>query len=50
MRMILAYLLFGFDLVGLGPASDDWIARQKIFFLWEKNPLKIRIERRSQTP
>lgn len=47
--MILAYLLFSFDLVSLEPASEDWIGKQKIFFLWEKNPLKIRIKPRART-
>lgn len=50
MRMILGYLLYSFDLVSLEPASKDWIGKQKIFFLWEKNPLRIRIKSRSQAP
>lgn len=41
--MILAHLLWNFDLIGLEPDSEDWIGQQKIFFLWEKPPLKIRI-------
>lgn len=43
MRMILAYVLWNFDLVRVEPTSQDWIERQKIFFLWEKLPLNIRI-------
>jgi hypothetical protein len=35
--------LRAFDLVELGDESRDWIERQKIFFLWEKLPLRVRI-------
>jgi hypothetical protein len=44
--MILAFLLYDFDLVEVEPSSRDWIDRQKIFFLWEKLPLNIRIRPR----
>lgn len=47
MRMVLASLLFGFDLLEVQSNSRDWIDRQKIFFLWEKLPLNIRIRPRS---
>lgn len=47
MRMVLASLLFNFDLLELQPCSQDWIDRQKIFFLWDKLPLNIRIRPRS---
>lgn len=47
MRMVLASLLFEFDLLEVEPSSRDWIDRQKIFFLWQKLPLNIRIRPRS---
>jgi cytochrome P450 len=47
MRMVLASLLFNFDLLEVQSDSRDWIDRQKIFFLWEKLPLNIRIRSRS---
>jgi hypothetical protein len=43
MRMIVVHLLRAFDLVGLEYESRDWIERQRIFFLWEKLPLRVRI-------
>jgi len=49
MRMVLASLLFEFDLLEIEPSSRDWIDRQKIFFLWQKLPLNIRIRPRSTT-
>ena len=47
MRMVLASLVFEFDLLEVEPDSRDWIDRQKIFFLWEKLPLNVRIRPRS---
>ena len=47
MRMVLASLLFEFDLLGVELSSADWIDRQKIFFLWQKLPLNIRIRPRT---
>lgn len=44
--MILSYLLWNFDLIGIEPGSENWIGKQKIFFLWEKQPLKIQISPR----
>jgi cytochrome P450 len=46
MRMVLASLLFDFDLLDVQLDSRDWIERQKIFFLWEKLPLSIRMRPR----
>jgi hypothetical protein len=43
MRMILVFLLSAFDLVALAPESVGWIERQRIFFLWEKLALRVRI-------
>jgi hypothetical protein len=45
--MVLASLVFEFDLLEVEPDSRDWIDRQKIFFLWEKLPLNVRIRPRS---
>jgi hypothetical protein len=42
-RMIVVHLLRAFDLVGLDDGSRDWIERQRVFFLWEKFPLWVRI-------
>lgn len=47
MRMVLASLLLDFDLLEVQSDSRDWIERQKIFFLWEKLPLNVRIRPRS---
>jgi hypothetical protein len=44
MRMIVVHLLRAFDLVGLEDESRNWIERQRIFFLWEKLPLRVRVE------
>lgn len=41
--MILACLVHRFDLQGLEANSQNWIERQKIFFLWERLPLEVRI-------
>lgn len=46
MRMILSHLIHAFDLVELQLDSENWIERQKIFFLWEKLPLLVRIRPR----
>lgn len=46
MRMVLAHLVYAFDLVELEHSSEDWIDRQKIFFLWEKLPLHVKIKPR----
>ncbi|KAH8884329.1 hypothetical protein GQ53DRAFT_662042 [Thozetella sp. PMI_491] len=42
MRIILAHILWCFD-IELQPESLGWIDRQKVFFLWEKPDLKLRI-------
>lgn len=41
--MIMAYILWNFDLLGLESDSQNWIERQKIYSLWEKPPLNIKI-------
>ncbi|KAI0391131.1 isotrichodermin C-15 hydroxylase [Xylariaceae sp. FL0594] len=43
MRLMLAHLVWNFDLLGIEPDSQEWIERQKIYSLWEKLPLNIRI-------
>ena len=43
MRVIVVSLLRAFDLVVLGRKSEDWIERQRIFFLWERLPLHVQI-------
>jgi hypothetical protein len=45
MRTITASLLRSFDLVALaeGNSGADWIEGQRVFFLWEKVPLHVRI-------
>ncbi|KAF2182923.1 isotrichodermin C-15 hydroxylase [Zopfia rhizophila CBS 207.26] len=45
MRMILAYMLWHFDFE-LEPDSQGWIERQKIFMLWEKVDLNVRVSHR----
>ncbi|KAJ4425304.1 hypothetical protein N0V82_000114 [Gnomoniopsis sp. IMI 355080] len=40
MRLILTRVLWNFD-IKLADECKDWIARQKIFLLWEKPPLKV---------
>ncbi|KAF4878119.1 Cytochrome P450 monooxygenase aclL [Colletotrichum siamense] len=45
MRMILAYLVWNFDLE-LQSDSQGWIERQKVFMLWEKPDLNVKISRR----
>ncbi|KAI0530209.1 isotrichodermin C-15 hydroxylase [Xylaria digitata] len=43
MRLILAHLVWNFDFLAIERDSRLWIERQKIFSLWEKLPLNIRI-------
>ncbi|KAH6875620.1 cytochrome P450 [Alternaria rosae] len=43
MRLILSKVLFNFDLELL-PECRNWIADQKIYSLWEKTPLMVRIK------
>ncbi|KAK1142200.1 hypothetical protein N8T08_008126 [Aspergillus melleus] len=46
MRMILAHLLWHYDLEDIMPESMNWIEKQKIYMLWEKSDLTIRIRKR----
>lgn len=44
--MIMVYILWNFDLVRLESDSQNWIERQKIYSLWEKLPLNVKISAR----
>jgi cytochrome P450 len=44
MRLILARVLWNFDLE-LCPESENW-TEQKIFFLWEKLPLFLKLKKK----
>lgn len=41
-RLILTTVLWHFDLE-LCPESNEWTAQQKIYQLWEKLPLMVRL-------
>jgi len=43
MRLFMSKVLFNFDLKLL-PESRNWIADQKIYSLWEKTPLMVKIK------
>lgn len=43
MRLILAKVLFNFDLE-LVDKKTDWMADQKLFTLWEKPSLMVRLK------
>ncbi|KAI1841320.1 hypothetical protein JX265_007920 [Neoarthrinium moseri] len=43
MRIILASLVWNFDFLNVEPDSMDWIDKQKIFSLWEKVPLVVKM-------
>ncbi|KAH8894276.1 isotrichodermin C-15 hydroxylase [Thozetella sp. PMI_491] len=43
MRMILGKLIWSFDFLSLAEDSAKWIERQKIYSLWEKRPLNVKI-------
>jgi len=43
MRLIMSKVLFNFDLELL-PKCQNWIAHQKIYSLWEKIPLIVKIK------
>ena len=47
MRLILARVIYNFRME-LDGESKDWIERQKIYGLWEKVPLKVRLTPRWQ--
>jgi hypothetical protein len=46
MRTILAHLLWHYNLEEVMPDSMNWIEKQKIYMLWEKPDLNIRISKR----
>jgi cytochrome P450 len=43
MRLILAKVLFNFDLE-LCPESDGWLQDQRVYVLWQKTPLMVRLK------
>lgn len=47
MRLILAKMVWSLDLLALEPDSEQWIERQKIFFLWQKLPLRVKLAPRA---
>lgn len=42
MKLILARLIWNFDME-LAAESRDWAEKQKIFILWDKGPLRVRL-------
>lgn len=40
--MILAYLVWHFDFEKV-PESEGWIEEQKVFFLWQKSDLSVKM-------
>jgi hypothetical protein len=44
MRLILAKVLFEFDME-LVKQSNDWMAGQKVFGLWKKPALMVKLQR-----
>ncbi|KAK7943602.1 Cytochrome P450 [Apiospora aurea] len=45
MRLILARLLWNFD-IELVEGQDDWVEKQRVFDVYEKGPLMVRLRRR----
>ena len=45
MRLILARLLWNFD-IELVEGQEDWAAKQRVFDVYEKGPLLVRLRRR----
>lgn len=43
MRIVLARLLWNFDLVGLAPQCENW-ADQEIYLFWEKSELLVQLK------
>lgn len=43
MRLVMAKILFNFDLE-LVDTTTDWIRTQKVFTLWEKQSLMVRLK------
>ncbi|KAK9425476.1 putative Isotrichodermin C-15 hydroxylase [Seiridium unicorne] len=43
MRLVIARMLWNFDLELL-PGQDDWVSRQKVFIVYNKGPLMIRLK------
>ncbi|KAF5002153.1 hypothetical protein FDECE_10715 [Fusarium decemcellulare] len=43
MRVILARLIWNFDLI-LEPESNNWLDKQKVYILWDKGPLMVKLK------
>jgi hypothetical protein len=46
MKLVLAKLLWNFDFK-LCKESEEWAETQKVFVLWEKRPLMVKLRKRS---
>lgn len=46
MRLILARLVWNYDISLANEADKDWTRNQQMWALWDKPPLSIRLERR----
>lgn len=46
MRMVIAKVLFNFDLE-LADKSEDWWRTQNTFFVWQKKPLMVKLTPRT---
>jgi hypothetical protein len=49
MRIVLARLLWNFDLSKLDAQSEDW-ANQNVYLLWEKPELLVQLTPRTKEP
>lgn len=47
MRLILAKLLWNFDMELEEPLPAGWAERQKTYILWDKPPLMVRLKERA---
>lgn len=46
LRMIMAKVLFNFDME-LADSSEDWWSTQNTFFVWQKKPLMVKLSFRN---
>lgn len=47
MRVVVARLLWNFD-IELLDEQEDWVARQRVYMVYEKGPLMIRLHQRAE--
>lgn len=45
MRLLIARLLWNFD-IELVAGQEDWVDKQRVFDVYEKGPLMVRLRRR----